>query len=265
MSQSPNTNNDTLEPIPNILTDNTVTTTTTVQEPTLSESVASATETSTDITESTDVTLEPTKKDDEIESNEDEITIHNNNNNNNSENEKIESHHDNNLIVNYIPPDMYEDEFRNLFNSFGDIISLKLVRDKANGTSLGYGFVMYKTKTSAEIAIRELNGKNIRGKHLKVAFAGKPGSEASNTNVYVANISEDATKEAVEKMFGRYGKVVEMNVLTDKSTGKNKGIAFIKYEKRTEAERAIDDLNGTNPPGISSKPLTLKVNIYYYF
>lgn len=172
---------------------------------------------------------------------------------------KIEGHHENNLIVNYIPSDMYEEQFRTLFEPYGSIVSWKLVRDKATGTSLGYGFVMYSTKASAEIAIRELNGKSIRGKHLKVAFAGKPGCESNNTNVYVANISEDAPKEEIEKIFARYGKIVETNILTDKTTRKNKGIAFIKYERRPEAERAIDELNGTNPPGLCSKPLTLKV------
>ncbi len=172
---------------------------------------------------------------------------------------RIEGHHDNNLIVNYIPPDMYEEQFRTLFEPYGSIVNWKLVRDKATGTSLGYGFVMYSTKASAEVAIRELNGKSIRGKHLKVAFAGKPGGESNNTNVYIANISEDAPKDAIERIFGRYGRIVETNILMDKMTGKNKGIAFIKYERRSEAERAIDELNGTNPPGICSKPLTLKV------
>lgn len=172
---------------------------------------------------------------------------------------RIEGYHDNNLIVNYIPPDMYEEQFHTLFEPYGSIVNWKLVRDKATGTSLGYGFVMYSTKASAEVAIRELNGKSIRGKHLKVAFAGKPGGESNNTNVYIANISEDAPKDAIERIFGRYGRIVETNILMDKMTGKNKGIAFIKYERRSEAERAIDELNGTNPPGICSKPLTLKV------
>lgn len=179
--------------------------------------------------------------------------------------EKIDSRHENNLIVNYIPSDMDETQFRELFEPYGEIVSLKLVCDKATGMSMGYGFVMYDTKLSAEIAIRELNGKGIRGKNLKVAFAAKPGVEASNTNIYVANIDENAAKEAVEKMFGRYGKIEEMNVLSDKTTGKNKGIAFIRYEKRLDAERAIDELSGTNPPGIASRPLIIKVNFLFYY
>lgn len=154
---------------------------------------------------------------------------------------------------------MYENDIKNLFEPYGRIVSSKLVRDKATKASLGYGFVMYDNKTSAELAIRELNGKNIYGKHLKVAFASKPGNEGSNTNVYIANLGEDTSKESLEALCSTYGKVLETNVIHDRTTGKNRGIAFVKFERRSDAEKAIESLNETTPQGISTKPLVIKV------
>ena len=41
-----------------------------------------------------------------------------------------------NLIVNYLPQNMTQDEFKSLFGSIGDIESCKLVRDKITGVEL---------------------------------------------------------------------------------------------------------------------------------
>ncbi len=42
-----------------------------------------------------------------------------------------------NLIVNYLPQNMTQEEFRSLFGSIGEIESCKLVRDKITGTNKG--------------------------------------------------------------------------------------------------------------------------------
>jgi ELAV like protein 2/3/4 len=42
-----------------------------------------------------------------------------------------------NLIVNYLPQNMTQDEFKSLFGSIGDIESCKLVRDKITGVAAG--------------------------------------------------------------------------------------------------------------------------------
>lgn len=44
-----------------------------------------------------------------------------------------------NLIVNYLPQNMSQDELRSLFGSLGDIESCKLVRDKVTGMGVGWG------------------------------------------------------------------------------------------------------------------------------
>lgn len=46
-----------------------------------------------------------------------------------------------NLIVNYLPQNMTQDEFKSLFGSIGDIESCKLVRDKITGVVLAGGEV----------------------------------------------------------------------------------------------------------------------------
>ncbi|XP_041262988.1 ELAV-like protein 3, partial [Onychostruthus taczanowskii] len=75
-----------------------------------------------------------------------------------------------NLIVNYLPQSMSQEELRSLFGSLGDIESCKLVRDKVTGQSLGYGFVNYVEAGDADRAIGALNGLKLQTKTIKVPW-----------------------------------------------------------------------------------------------
>ncbi|XP_059580638.1 ELAV-like protein 2 isoform X9 [Alligator mississippiensis] len=72
-----------------------------------------------------------------------------------------------NLIVNYLPQNMTQEELKSLFGSIGEIESCKLVRDKITGQSLGYGFVNYVDPKDAEKAINTLNGLRLQTKTIK--------------------------------------------------------------------------------------------------
>ena len=73
-----------------------------------------------------------------------------------------------NLIVNYLPQTMTQEDIRGLFASIGEVESCKLIRDKVTGQSLGYGFVNYVRSDDAEKAINTLNGLKLQNKTIKV-------------------------------------------------------------------------------------------------
>ena len=75
-----------------------------------------------------------------------------------------------NLIINYLPQTMTQDEIKDLFGSIGTIESCKLVRDKTTGQSLGYGFVNFVRMEDAEKAVTAMNGLRLQNKTIKVKF-----------------------------------------------------------------------------------------------
>uniref|UniRef100_A0A8C2GR35 ELAV like neuron-specific RNA binding protein 4 n=1 Tax=Cyprinus carpio TaxID=7962 RepID=A0A8C2GR35_CYPCA len=93
-----------------------------------------------------------------------------------------------NLIVNYLPQNMTQEEFRSLFGSIGEIESCKLVRDKITGQSLGYGFVNYIDPKDAEKAINTLNGLRLQTKTIKVE-ASSQSPFLTSAPVNSANVS----------------------------------------------------------------------------
>ncbi|CAH1393239.1 unnamed protein product [Nezara viridula] len=175
-----------------------------------------------------------------------------------------------NLIVNYLPQTMTQEEIRSLFSSIGDVESCKLIRDKVTGQSLGYGFVNYHRPEDAEKAINTLNGLRLQNKTIKVSFA-RPSSEAiKGANLYVSGLPKNMAQQDLENLFSPFGRIITSRILCDNITvrqfvggaGDNvpclsKGVGFIRFDQRIEAERAIQELNGTIPKG-STEPITVK-------
>jgi RNA recognition motif-containing protein len=73
-----------------------------------------------------------------------------------------------NLIVNYLPQNMTQDEIKSLFASIGAVDTCKLIKDKLSGQSLGYAFVNFINQDDAEKAIMTLNGMRLQNKTIKV-------------------------------------------------------------------------------------------------
>lgn len=166
-----------------------------------------------------------------------------------------------NLIVNYIPQTMTQDEIRSLFASIGNVESCKLVRDQATGLSLGYAFVNFQKPEDAEEAINSLNGLQLQNKTIKVSYA-RPSSEAiKGANLYVSGLPNNITKDALEALFSQFGNIINSRLLSENSyqhTGDEaRGVGFIRYDKRSEAEKAIQELNGKTPNGYAG-PITVK-------
>ncbi|XP_030374387.1 sex-lethal homolog [Scaptodrosophila lebanonensis] len=162
-----------------------------------------------------------------------------------------------NLIVNYLPQDMLERELYDLFAKFGSIRRLKIIRDLRTGYSFGYGFVDFVEPKPAAFAQLCVDGREVRGKRLKVSFA-RPQSEAiKNANLYVSYLPPHFTEKILGNMFKCYGKILEINILRNKYTGQSRGIAFVRFDQHMSAEMAREVLNNYTPPG-SDRPLCVK-------
>merc|ERR1739844_193077 len=173
-----------------------------------------------------------------------------------------------NLIVNYLPQTMLPEELRSLFSSIGEVESCKLIRDKVTvGQSLGYGFVNYHRAEDAMKAISTLNGLRLQNKTIKVSYA-RPSSEAiKGANLYVSGLPKHMARPDLERLFSSCGNIITSRILCDNITGVNKGdgcvpglskgVGFIRFDQRIEAERAIQKLNGTIPEG-ATEPITVK-------
>lgn len=62
-------------------------------------------------------------------------------------------------------------------------------------------------------------------------------------NIYVGNLSFNATEQDLEDAFGEYGDVVSVNIIKDRETGRSRGFAFVEMRDGKEGKDAIEGVN----------------------
>jgi cold-inducible RNA-binding protein len=72
-------------------------------------------------------------------------------------------------------------------------------------------------------------------------------------DIYVGNLSYQTTDQDLQKVFGNYGTVASVRVITDRDTGQSKGFAFLEMPEKDEALKAIENLNGYELDGRALK------------
>lgn len=60
----------------------------------------------------------------------------------------------------------------------------------------------------------------------------------------VTNVSEDAVEDDLRELFSRFGRVARVFIGKDRETGIGKGYAFVSYEDRAHAQKAIEKMHG---------------------
>ena len=75
------------------------------------------------------------------------------------------------------------------------------------------------------------------------------------TNIYVGNLSYDATEDDLRQAFSQFGEVTTVNLIMDRETGRPRGFGFVEMSNNEEAQKAISGVNETE---IAGRPV--KVN-----
>jgi RNA recognition motif-containing protein len=68
-------------------------------------------------------------------------------------------------------------------------------------------------------------------------------------NIYVGNLTFDATEDQVRSLFEAYGAVDKVSIITDRDTGQPRGFAFVEMVDDDAAGKAMEAINGTNLGG----------------
>lgn len=75
-------------------------------------------------------------------------------------------------------------------------------------------------------------------------------------NIYVGNISYSSSEEDLKELFGQFGEVESVKIITDRETGRSKGFGFVEMTDDEAGKQAIEEINGKEIGGRN-----LKVNM----
>lgn len=141
-----------------------------------------------------------------------------------------------NIYVKNIESEVTDDEFRSLFENYGEITSASITRDPDTGKSRGFGFVNYVRHEDAAKAVEELHDMEFKGQNLYVGRAQKKyereeelrkqheaarvekASKYQGVNLYVKNLHDDIDDEELRKIFAGSGTITSAKVMRDTGT-----------------------------------------------
>lgn len=150
-----------------------------------------------------------------------------------------------NVYVNNLPPHTSDEDLLRLGSCFGRVKSHKAIINQETGLCKGYGFIMYEFLHDAELAIQQLPLHGLATSWAKESFSSKLRRMADSTtsNVYLSNLPQDITPNQLEQLFSPH-EVISLRILTDGTSGKPRGVGFVRLRDRHVAHECIERLNG---------------------
>ena len=85
-------------------------------------------------------------------------------------------------------------------------------------------------------------GASTRGPGEAMSRPG--GTRDDLPTLRVSNISEDTQENDLRELFGRFGRVARVYVGRDRETGAGRGFAFVSFEERVHAQKAMERVHG---------------------
>ena len=161
------------------------------------------------------------------------------------------------MFVGQLPKSMDECQLRDMFEEYGPVYSVNVMRDKALGISKGCCFVTFYSRRAALKAQDALdNVKTLNG--MKKPIQMKPADSTNRTErkLFVGMLNKKLNEEEVRKLFAVYGSIEECSVLRHPN-GQSKGCAYVTFATNHAAILAMTLDGNTIMEGCTS-PLTVK-------
>ncbi|KAI1283234.1 CUGBP Elav-like family member 2 [Halotydeus destructor] len=163
------------------------------------------------------------------------------------------------MFVGQIPRDWSEADCKKLFEEFGEIYSVNVLRDKQSGLSRGCCFVTYFSRRSALEAQNVLhNIRTLAGMHHPIQMKPADSENRNERKLFVGMLSKKYAENDVRLMFAPYGNIEECTVLRDVNGQSKAGCAFVTFATRQCAVNAIKNMNHSMTMDGCSSPLVVK-------
>lgn len=125
-------------------------------------------------------------------------------------------------------------DLREYFSKFGEVEHCNLKTDPVTKRSRGFGFVLFKEEQTVDKALVEkehkLHGRNIDPK--------RANPREPIRKVFVRNLDQNLTENEIREYFGKFGKIVKLELPYDKMRNQRRNYCFIEFE----SEDAVDKI-----------------------
>ncbi|KAG8430736.1 hypothetical protein GDO86_020063 [Hymenochirus boettgeri] len=167
------------------------------------------------------------------------------------------------MFVGQVPRSWSEKELRELFEQYGAVYEINVLRDRSQNPpqSKGCCFITFYTRKSALEAQNALhNVKVLPGMHHPIQM--KPADSEKNNAVedrklFIGMVSKKCNENDIRVMFSQFGQIEECRILRGPD-GQSRGCAFITFTTRSTAQLAIKAMHQAQTMEGCSSPIVVK-------
>ncbi|XP_071735890.1 heterogeneous nuclear ribonucleoprotein Q-like isoform X2 [Rutidosis leptorrhynchoides] len=133
--------------------------------------------------------------------------------------------HGSEIFIGGLRKDVVEEDLSQLCEPFGDIVEVRLMKNRDTNESKGFAFVAFRTKDVAQKSIKELHNKEFKGRTLRCSL-----SETKH-QLFIGNVPKSWTDDEFRKVIEETGpgsEVIEL-IKDPQNPTRNRGLAFVEY------------------------------------
>uniref|UniRef100_A0A671KI90 Heterogeneous nuclear ribonucleoprotein A1a n=1 Tax=Sinocyclocheilus anshuiensis TaxID=1608454 RepID=A0A671KI90_9TELE len=137
-----------------------------------------------------------------------------------------------------------DESLRAHFEQWGALTDCVVMRDPNTKRSRGFGFVTYSSVNEVDAAMdarpHKVDGRAVEPKRaVSREDSCKAGAHSTVKKMFVGGIKEDTDEEHLREYFGQFGKIDEVNIMTEKNSDKRRGFAFVTFDDHDSVDRIV--------------------------
>ncbi|XP_059384932.1 heterogeneous nuclear ribonucleoprotein A1-like isoform X2 [Carassius carassius] len=137
-----------------------------------------------------------------------------------------------------------DESLRAHFEQWGALTDCVVMRDPNTKRSRGFGFVTYSSVNEVDAAMdarpHKVDGRAVEPKRaVSREDSSRPGAHSTVKKMFVGGIKEDTDEEHLREYFTQFGKIEEVNIMTEKNSDKRRGFAFITFDDHDAVDRIV--------------------------
>ncbi|XP_044299200.1 heterogeneous nuclear ribonucleoprotein A1 isoform X2 [Varanus komodoensis] len=137
-----------------------------------------------------------------------------------------------------------DESLRNHFEQWGTLTDCVVMRDPNTKRSRGFGFVTYSTVEEVDAAMNarphKVDGRVVEPKRaVSREDSQRPGAHLTVKKIFVGGIKEDTEEHHLRDYFEQYGKIEVIEIMTDRSSGKKRGFAFVTFDDHDSVDKIV--------------------------
>lgn len=142
------------------------------------------------------------------------------------------------ICIDNLYPYVYVSQLCKVFDKYGNILSARVEVNKTP-VNTHKGYVSFDNLSSAQYAVKEMNGMGYLGKPMlvKMELPGKSNFKTSDTKVFVKNFDTNWDDCDFMRVFSKFGLVADAKVF--EANGKSKGSGFVEFAESSAAKAAV--------------------------